>query len=309
MKSGKTNGIILFLLLGLLTAMVVLIMPQTTQAREKSAVFLSIFQNDDRVKIDFCDNAMNEITHLFEQLEYFNVIEKNRSLGFVKELKENNLEMDHYMAIKYGKQLGAHLVVLGTLSDFKYEVTNEIRTNDEGGQTPVKLATAAVTLRLELLNVDQNLLIFSDHRIGQIQDEAARTTTPKNMKMLTEEALHQAVAQFWKPIQNAFPARGLVIKKEKRNGHYCVYVDIGRNWGLTKDKLLSFYHRGEKLVHPVTGQTLDAGKGELYFQKTPCEIFAEYSLFCLSRREYRKMEIGVIVEIDPLDYASERNQE
>lgn len=277
------------------------ILSQPSFAREKTVVMISIFQIDSDIKMDFTSKTRDEISTLLNRLHYFSVIQRSRMESLMSELKETqSQQLDQHVAMKFGQQLDAQLVILGTLDDIDYQIHPVTLTNDTDKNISAHEITSRVTLNIEILDVEHDFVMYTNFFTGTASRINQGKSSSTIKKDIISKAIHNAVAQLWTPIQEVFPIRGIVIRREKRSKNYCVYVDIGRNWGLEKGRMLSFFDRGEKLIHPVTGQTLNAGKGELFLESYAEELFAEYCITYVTRKYYKMLDVGVIVEVEPV---------
>lgn len=282
-----------------------LVTVKKVSAREKQVVFVSTFEDNERSKIKIGEKARDEITNVVVALKYLTVVERSRMESIMKEMEFSNTAFaDSSSAASFGKKLGAQLVVFGNVSAVSYKI-EEIREGEEGKKKAIKKkGTGTATLNVQIVDVDTNATIFSESFSGEATDTVDKNGTPKPMTALVPEAIRNAAEKLWVPLQKKFPLDGIVIKKEKRDGDYYAYVDFGKNWGVTKGRRLYIYSKGEKVIHPVTGKVLSSGRGELVAKDSVDELFDEYCTANVSRREYNRIEVGMIVEALPVSYYS-----
>lgn len=269
-------------------------------AKDKTVVIVSTFKDRKTRKIKLGEKARDEITNILVGLKYFQVVERSRMETIMNEMNfSKTAYVDEASATKFGKKLGAKLVVFGNVSGVGYNTETTKYKDDKGNTHIKKKASGSATLNVQIVDVESNQTVFSKSLSGVATDEVEPGSNPKPRTTLIPEAIRIAANRLWVPIQKAFPLSGIIIKKEKKGHKYLIYVDFGTNWGIKSGRRLYFYKQGEKIIHPVTGKILSSGKGELLVKDSAYKVFDEYCTAKVKKKEFKKLKIGMIVEARP----------
>ena len=117
-------------------------------------------------------------------------------------------------------------------------------------------------------------------------------------------AASAAVEDISSDLQAQFPVRGYVIKKDRKDRQYLVYLDAGSNFGLEPGRRVLIYGEGETIVHPVTNEVLSSSKGELVGKAKVLEVNEKFSIASMKKKDFRKVEVPMQFELAPMGKSS-----
>jgi len=216
-------------------------------------------------------------THRFVMLE---------RLNFDDVLKEqqlsNSAEANTATSIKAGQVLGAQVIIRGALVEFSYKKEiSSVGGGILGEQTGVGKTryTALVGIELKMIDVATGRVLDAIHAEGKMQSKAdtiqinalgldlGKTTFDTSpMGKAIRAAIKNGVKQICDRTE-AIPWQATIAALDDEDGKPVIYLNVGKDSGLTVDRVLDVFHLGKSIIDPDTqvqiGRTKDTKLGSV----------------------------------------------
>ncbi len=256
-------------------------------------VVVSDFDDRSRKGLNLGHKVREEITDILVQLPHVQIVERMRMDKIIEEMNfSQSAYVDASTAAEFGKKAGASLVIFGSVANASYSAQQRDSFSLTEGKTKVKRGVSKVNINVQVVDVETNETIFSKSVQGSATGDATEAA-------VIPLAVSDAVENIAPDLEGQFPIKGYVIKKERQDKAYVVYLDAGANFGLEAGREVLIYGEGETLVHPVTNEILSSSKGKLLGKAKVLEVSEKYSTATMRKNDFRKVEIAMTFEIAP----------